>query len=251
MVDTEIQRKIRELIAHHPGLHLSRLAELLNMKISEVAYHLEQLEEHGVIYVSKDTDIQRYYLEEKHVKTRDKRSLITRRKIYAVITQNPGLHLSKIAELVKMSVPLTDYHLLIMERQGELTVIKDAKGYLKRYYIADSGIDTSEKKLLGILGKKIPLKIVLFLLKHDHLQHKDLMTLLHMSSSKLSYHLTKMLEQGILEANPHGENKGYMLKNKDDILRILRKHKFHIVLDVAVDEFKELWGDLQYRDLID
>ena len=250
-VEKEIQRKIRDLIARSPGLHISKIAEMLNMKISEVAYHLEYLEERGVISVSKDTSIERYYIEDSRVKTRDKRSLETRREIYNIVAQNPGLYLSKIAEIVGMSVPLTHYHLLFMEKNGDITVIKDEKGYFKRYYIADSGIDRDEKKVLEMLGKKIPLKIVLFLLKHSHLKNKDLMALLNISSSKLSYHLTNLLDSRIVVANPHGEKKGYMLKNKDQIVRILQKYKFHIVLGVAVDEFNDLWGDLSYRDLMD
>ena len=249
--EKETQKKIRDIIARSPGLHISKIAELLDMKISEVAYHLEYLEEKGVISVSKDTSIERYYIEDSRVKTRDKRSLETRREIYNVVAQNPGLYLSKIAEMVGMSVPLTDYHLVFMEKNGDIVIIKDAKGYFKRYYIADSGIDSSEKKILEMLGKKTPLKIVLFLLKHNHLQHKDLMKLLNMSSSKLSYHLTNLLDSEIVEARPHGVKKGYMLKNKDQIVRILQKYKFHIVLDVAVDDFKDLWRDFSYQDMMD
>lgn len=250
-IEKDTQRKICDLIARSPGLHISKIAELLDMKISEVAFHLEYLEGMGRISVSKDTSIERYYIEDSRVKTRDKRSLETRREIYNIVAQNPGLYLSKIAETVGMSVPLTYYHLLFMEKNGDITVIKDAKGYFKRYYIAESGIDSNEKKILEMLGKKIPLKIVLFLLKHTHLKNKDMMELLNISSSKLSYHLTNLLDSGIVVANPHGEKKGYMLKNKDEIVRILQKYKFHIVLGVAVDDFKDLWGDLSYRDLMD
>jgi len=250
-IEKGTQRKIYDLIARSPGLYISKIAELLDMKISDAAYHLEYLEEKGVISVSKDTSTERYYIEDSRVKTRDKRSLETRREIYNIVAQNPGLHLSKIAEMVGMSVPLTDYHLVFMQKNEDIIVIKDAKGYFKRYYVADSGIASNEREILEMLGKKTPLKIILFLLKHNHLQHKDMMKLLNMSSSKLSYHLTNLLDSGIVESCSHGIKKGYMLKNRDEIVRILQKYKFHIVLDVAVDDFKDLWGDLSYRDLMD
>ena len=165
----EAQKKIYNLIARNPGLHLSKIAELLNMKISEVAYHLECLGKNKSIRVHKDSSIERYYIYHHKVKTRDKRSLETRQNIYTIIAKNPGLHLSKIAEFLDMSVPLTDYHLNYMEKKGEIIVLKDAKGYFKRYYIAESGIDNREKKILEMLGKKIPLQIILSLLKHTHL----------------------------------------------------------------------------------
>ena len=38
-------------------------------------------------------------------------------EIYRVIAKNPGIHLSKIAELLNISVALADYHLYYMEEK--------------------------------------------------------------------------------------------------------------------------------------
>jgi predicted transcriptional regulator len=247
--DTQIQKKLFELLFQNPGLHLSKIAETLNLKFSEVAYHLEELERQGKIYASKQSEIVRYYIQKQQLKTREERSLETRRRIRSVISQNPGLHLSKIAELVEMSVPLTDYHLYHMEKAAEIFAVKDKQGYLKRYYVPGSGIDNVEKRILGLLGKKISLRIVLLLLKYSHLQHKDLMRLLKMSSSKLSYHLSILVENQLVISISHGENKGYELANKEQIIAILKKHQYHIVLDVVAEEFNDVWNDLNYKNL--
>jgi len=50
--------------------------------------------------------------------------LETRRKIYELIEKNPGLHLSKIAELLKMRVSLAEYHLLFLEKKDTIETIK-------------------------------------------------------------------------------------------------------------------------------
>src|SRR4030042_1301633 len=93
----------------------------------------------------------------------------TVKKIYDLIEQNPGLHLSKIAEHLHMSIPLADYHLLQLEKNKDIVAVKDSSGHFKRYYAAESGIETQDKKVLEHLQKKIPLVIVLFLLRQPTL----------------------------------------------------------------------------------
>lgn len=247
-LEEEIQRKICDLLSQNPGLHISKIAELLNIKIAEVKYHLHSLENKHIIFVTKDAGYERYYIKKRRVKAREKRTLEKRESIYNLIAQNPGLHLSKIAEMLQMSVPLTDYHLISLQKDGKILVIKDDKRYFKRYYVAGSEIKIQEKQIIETLRKKVPLKIVLLLLKHNNLQHKDIMGFLHMPSSSLSYHLTKLEEFGIIEINPHGQEKGYMLRNRDEIIRILKKYEFHLELNLTLDEFKDMWDGLSYRD---
>src|SRR4030042_1021547 len=111
------------------------------------------------------------------------------RKLYDVISHNPGLHLSKIAELLQMSIPLTDYHLLSMSRNDEILAVKDVRGYYKRYYVKEAGPASEETKILQVLMKKVPLQIVLLLLRSCPLQHKDLLKEVPIGSSTLSYYL--------------------------------------------------------------
>ena len=58
-----------------------------------------------------------------------------------------------------------------------------------------------------------------------------------------------MVESGIIEVQPHGKEKGYTLKNRDEIIRILKKHELHIELHFTIDSFKDLWDNLNYKDL--
>lgn len=244
--DSEKQKKIYNLIFHNPGVHLSKIAELLNMKISEVEYYLQYFEKKGIINVTKEAGYERYYIEDRRVKTRDKRTLGIRKEIYDIVAKNPGLYLSKIAEMLDMSIPLTDYHLRYMERNREIIAVKDARGYYKRCYIAESRIESQDKKVLEVLGKKIPLKIVLFLLKRSNLKHKEILKRLDISSSTLSYHLTKLVNTGILDVRSYGKEKGYTLKDRDEIIRTLKKYELHIELQLAIEGFKDLWENLQY-----
>jgi predicted transcriptional regulator len=245
-LEEEQRRKIYTLLIHNPGLDAERIAALLHMKRSEVEDHLRFFEEHGIVRVTKAASYVQYFIKNGKKKPRDKRSRETRKQIFDLLVQNPGLHLSKIAEMLDMSIPLTDYHLSYMERNRELVAIKDERGYYKRYYIAFIGVGRYEKKVLAILRNKIPLKIVLLLLNFGNLQHKAILKHLDIASSTLSYHLSNLVKSGIVAVSSHGEERGYTLINREELIKVLKKHELHIELHVMLEGFKDLWDDLNY-----
>lgn len=163
--------------------------------------------------------------------------LDTRRKIYDLVLRNPGLHLSKIAELLKMRISLVEYHLFYLEKNGVIISSKEA-GY-SRYYIKGK-IGTADKKVLSILRQKIPLKIVLYLLKNDSSLHKDMINFLNIAPSTLSYHLKKLVKIGIVSQTSFGNDKGYSIINREELIRILMQYKPYSV----IDGFADIWSDL-------
>jgi len=86
--------------------------------------------------------------------------LKTRKKIYKLISKNPGLHLSMIADLLNMRISLVEYHLSYLEK-NELIVARKEQ-YYKRYYVKDR-VGTRDKKVMALLRQEMPLRIVLFL----------------------------------------------------------------------------------------
>ena len=231
------QRKIYNLIAKSPGLHLSKIAEVLNIRISIAEYHLQQMEKDGIISSIVEKGYKRYYIEDFKVGIRDKRILKTRQKIYTLIANNPGLHLSKIADLLNIRISLAEYHLQYMEKDKLISIIRE-KGY-KRYYIEDSGVGSKDKKLLSLFRQETPLKIVLFLLKHPQSKHKEIADNLGLSTSTLSYHLNKLVRHGIVSEPVVGEVKGYNIINKKEISAILRRYQ----LQRLIEKFTETWDD--------
>lgn len=163
--------------------------------------------------------------------------LETRRKIYDVLRKNPGVHLSKIADLLQMRVSHVEYHLNFLEKHDMITVEK-VTGY-KRFYIKGT-IGVQDKQYLSILRQKTLLHIILFLLKNKTVQHKDILENVPVSASTLSYHLNKLVKYDIVEVQRYGENKGYQLKNRDEIITWLIQYK---PFDLY-EEFTNVWADL-------
>jgi len=163
--------------------------------------------------------------------------LETRRKIYDIVAKNPGLHLSKIAELLDMRVSLAEYHLFYLEK-NQLVVPVNESGYT-RYY-AKGEVGTEDKKVLGLLRQNVPLRIILLLLKCDTSQHKELLQNLDVAPSTLSYHLKKLVTCGIISVQAYGEEKGYSVINKEMVTRLLIRYKPYNL----IDSFKDIWVDL-------
>ena len=77
----------------------------------------------------------------------------TRRNIYDLITKNPGLHLSKIAQLLSLRLSLVEYHLRYLEKNNIILGISE-EGY-KRYYIENVKIGAEEKNCCHYCDKKL------------------------------------------------------------------------------------------------
>ena len=159
------------------------------------------------------------------------------------------MYLSKIAEMLDMSIQLADYHLVYLQKNREIISARDPKGHYKRYYIVDSRIEKKDKKVLEILREEIPLKIVLLLLKHHNLKHKDIWEKLDILPSGLSYHLGKLVDSGIINASPYGKEKGYALKNREEIIRILKEYELLLGLRLTIERFTDMWKDLSLSNV--
>ena len=164
--------------------------------------------------------------------------LKTRQQIYQLIEKNPGIHLSKIAELTNMRISHAEYHLLFLEKH-ELIHAQKEKGY-KRFYVKGK-IGVEEKRYLSVLRKKIELEIVLSLLKkNDSLLHRELLQNVPISASTLSYHLNNLVKKEILTVEKYGEHKGYTLKNRQAMIEVLIKYKPYNLFE----GFSDIWVDL-------
>jgi predicted transcriptional regulator len=168
----------------------------------------------------------------------DSLGLETRKKIYSFIEENPGVHLSQIAEILKMSAQLIDYHLSYLERYDLVSVVKEA-GY-KRCYIKGT-LGSGEKEVLSLLRQEIPLKIVLYLLKNPHSRYVDILKFVDVTSPRFSYHLNKLIKHEVIEtvSVPDAERKRYIVKNKKEIIKLLIRYKPSNVLKMI----KDTWVD--------
>ena len=214
-------------------------------------------------------------------------NLKTRRKIYYLIHEHPGLHLREISRKTNISFGGLRYHLDFLLKK-ELIVTKSNGRYI-RYY-APHKIGKKDQELLEILRQEIPRKIILLLLlpgpgdiyinkdvKEEALQNpdayikmyskKELIELtkhwrgrnthlfsLNRHPTTVDAHLEKLLDIGIIEKNKVGKEYKYNIKIESDIRMFLIKYK-SALSDKAIDIFLGWYPDAfskdPGRDLVD
>ncbi len=242
-MDQEAKKKIYNIISIDPGLPLSRIAELLNMQISSVEHYLRFMESEKEIISSSKGGYTRYYVRKRRKGTRNRRTQEIRRIIFDLLQDQPGLYLSKIAEKLNMSAQLAEYHLLSMEKNNRIIGVKEKGGYFRTYYLKDSGVGIDERRIVALLRQEHLLRIVLIILKHPNIQNKELARYLDITPGTLSHHLNRLDEYHIIEVISYGREKGYSIKKKKEITRIMRKY----ILDKITDRFTDTWTQLDSR----
>ena len=241
------QNKIRDLIAKSPGLYLSKIAEMLNISVTEVELCLSEMVKKGELTLKQENGFTTYHIKRLHSTHEDRRTTETRKKIYDIVAKHPGLHLSKIAELIDMRPSHAEYHLVYLEKNNHIFGIRE-KGYFKRFYVKGSEVGVDDKKLLSLLRQTTPLRIVILLLKSNKiLQHKDIAKKLNLNPSTLSYHFKKLIDINIVDVSYYGKEKGYALKNKTMVKNILNKYNINIEVHVAAEDFKDIWKDFNFE----
>lgn len=245
-LEPETCRKIYDLLVKNPGLTLSLIAEKLNTHMSLIEQCLNSMELRKEIISLQERGSTRYYIRKKRKGrggTRDRRTQEIRKQIFDLLLINPGLNLSKIAEKLNMSAQLAEYHLLYMQRNNLIIGVKEKGGYYKRFYVKDSEVDVKDKKIVALLRQEHLLRIVIIILKKPNIKHKELSRFLDIHPSTLSYHLNRLDEYGILNAVTYGKESGYNIRNKKEIIWIIRKY----IIDVITERFRDMWEDLDPR----
>ena len=172
--------------------------------------------------------------------------LETRRGIYDLVRRVPGLHMRELQRQLDLSIALTEYHLRQLE-EAELIVSITEEGY-KRYYPttgADGGIlalGGDDRRMVGLFRQPIPLQITLLLLNRESATNSEIADGLGISRSRLSFHLNKMIRQGLIRKLVRSEGRGYALVDRNKTLKLLIAYRPPKDL---LDECTELWDSLE------
>lgn len=173
--------------------------------------------------------------------------LETRRKIYELIVGNPGLHMREISRQSGLLPSLVEYHLRYLIKNELVYTVKEQNSV--RYYDSKepengfdkSSLNTRQKKILHLLRKKIPMTIVLLILEKGMAKHKDIFYHLNITPSKISYYLKKLVQYEVLVNVRTGHDKGYWIRDKEELLKILVRG--HINPPTQVDGFIKTWEE--------
>jgi predicted transcriptional regulator len=163
--------------------------------------------------------------------------LETRREIFELISEVPGLHFRELLRRLDISSGNLNYQLSYMTKHDLIVTITD--GNLKRYYAAGK-VKGKEKRILACLRNETARGLVLFLLLNPNTQFNDLSKNFDLAPSKLAYHLKKLIEKDIIEKKKEGRITLYKAKDAEAIANVLISYRPSF-LDSIVESFLESW----------
>src|SRR5688572_3805387 len=133
----------------------------------------------------------------------DPLELATRRRLYAVVKEYPGIHVREAARQLGTSMALVEYHLALLREHGLVGVSKE-DGYARLYPTDAPAPSASERERIGLLRQRLPLRVTLTLLDDGPAKHKDIAEALGLGKSTLSFHLRKLEGGGIVARDAEG-----------------------------------------------
>jgi len=163
-----------------------------------------------------------------------------RKRVYDIIFENPGLHLREIQKRLNIPLGTVEYHLKYLE-DNELVIVKEMGGY-KRYY--PKGVMGSDvRNILSLLRQEVPRNIVIFLLNHPNASFGEVAKAFDVAPSTLSFHMKKLLKDGIIDRTKHGRTSTFTVVEVDKVANVLIAHR-RSFLDGLVDSFVRTWTEL-------
>jgi predicted transcriptional regulator len=165
-----------------------------------------------------------------------------RRRLYALVQAYPGLHIREAARQLDTSIALVEYHVAIL-RENHLVREERDDRYVRLFASPrGDGPSEAERRVLRVLRERLPLRITLALLDRDGpAQHKTLCEELGLGKSKLSFHLRKLEEAGVVRKDADGR---FLVAQRSRILALLLSYQ--PTPDLR-EEFADVWLSLYQR----
>lgn len=158
--------------------------------------------------------------------------LPVRKKIYLYVQANPGVHFREAQRDMELPVGQLEFHLNEMVKKEVL--VKETKAGNARFYVRDK-FTKEERSVMSFLRKEVPRDIILYLLENPDSSPTDILKVFTFSGPNLSYHLKRMLKEGIIDFNTRGRERIYHVTDPELIKTLLvmyRSTLFDKVLDM-------------------
>ncbi|WP_067050790.1 winged helix-turn-helix transcriptional regulator [Methanofollis ethanolicus] len=132
-----------------------------------------------------------------------------RRELYELIRDNPGISLSTLREKTGLNDGTARYHLGLLNLHG-MIVCRSYHGS-RYYYARNKDYGRMEAALLTYLHTENARVILDLLSRDDDLSHHDLMAATGTASPTISWHMKRLIADGIVESYHEGRKTRYLL----------------------------------------
>jgi predicted transcriptional regulator len=138
-LELDARRRIYEFVRDHPGAHVREVMAGLGMPQGQVTYHLQTLEDSGLVASLKETYHKRYFLPGAVPRAQRELATILRarapRHILLALLDDPGMAHTALAQKVGVRPSTLTYHMKRLEQRG--LVDRAVEGNQVRYRVRE------------------------------------------------------------------------------------------------------------------
>ncbi|MGB8215700.1 MAG: winged helix-turn-helix transcriptional regulator [Candidatus Methanoperedens sp.] len=162
--------------------------------------------------------------------------LETRKKIYAVINNMPGIYLRELERETSFTIGQLTYHLPILVKAN--LIKEETTGRFKRFY--PLGLNVYERKILPLLRRPNLRKIIILVLENKRITNKELSDKMSVSPATISWYIQILKDANLIHNETRDNGIFYSLMDEDEIIKVLIAYK-ESFLDKMIDRFIETW----------
>jgi predicted transcriptional regulator len=166
-------------------------------------------------------------------------ALETRRRIYSVVVRSPGLGSREIQRQTAMAWGETTYHL---DRLVSAGLVHREQGGHQDYYFAAT-VPLGDRTLLRLARSEATRRVLGALLAASDRTVPELEESTGLSAGRLSIHLRRFLETGLVRAGRRERFRTFSLVDRERVIRLLIAYRSGFA-DGWVDRLLETWSEV-------
>ncbi|MCG7840529.1 MAG: helix-turn-helix domain-containing protein [Methanomassiliicoccales archaeon] len=168
--------------------------------------------------------------------------LESRRRIFELIRSRPGTYMREMERELDMQVGMLTYHLRVLTDAG--MVRTEEEGNHQRYFPSE-GFVLADRKILSDLRNRSTRAILMHALDRDSINFSDLLILVGVSKSTLSYHIKRLAAAGLIKVSKDGGTSVSVVDPKKlaDLLVWVEEDMIRDAADALIDIWKRMRND--------
>jgi len=146
-----------------------------------------------------------------------------RRRVYEHLVVNPGCTIAEVASELGMNIGTTNYHLNILEKEHKICLDRNGRtGKFVCIYPNNLARDEQFKKINRYVRNRVSKDVLAVLFENPGITNKRLTEIFRLNKSTVSWHLGRLLTDGIISVRKDGRNKLYFISEEvnDDLYRL-------------------------------
>lgn len=164
-----------------------------------------------------------------------------RRRLYALVRDEPGLHMRELERRSGMPLSTLRHHLRFLEEHRLVDAVADKN--LTRYF-ATTLVERADRAALAALRQESLRRVLLRLLASGgQARYEELRESLGVPASTLAVYLQQLTRAGIVERRSLGRSSRYDVSDPERVIRLLHTYRASF-LDALVDHLI----DVVYQD---